>query len=247
MIVITVPSSAIYGIYGLYLKNVIVDLLKVIPFNMILKIFPGIRLDHPLPLARDGIITQQASKELYGGILIKLPSGVVAGPTAISNFISIYVYDVHTPIPDMHIGFIDPIPARQATFGIYRVNSELPYVMNVPTTADTEVEIFKRSAPFKIPGYPVPTETTLNHILRGLDTMASPVPKVLLHGLCGVITDEGAGHRESATELIGERLQQIHPRAVYLNSQAEMILFCNRLGNAVFNLARQVAPVTSSE
>jgi len=250
VIVITVPSSAIIGVYGLYLQNVIIELLKIVPFNMLLKIFPGIRLDPPLTLARNGIITQQASKELYGGILIKLPSfiqTIVNGTLNVTNYISIYVYDAKTLIPDMQVAFLDTIAARQATFGVYRVNTDLPFVMNSPATADTEVEIFKRSAPFKIPDYPIPSVTTLGHILRGLDTMASPVPKVLLHGLCGVFDDNGREGRETATRLLDERLPQIHPRAVNLSTYEEMIMFCNRLGNAVFNFVRQVAPVTSSE
>ena len=258
VIVSSVPASAIYGVYGLYLHNILIDLLTKVPFSMLLKLFPGIRLTKPLQLAHGGLVTQAFSEELYGGVLIKLPSithmgDPAFGPRGISvtNFISIYVYDVNTDIPDMIISYSDPNKAREATFGMYQVDQSIPFAINTPAegltgtlegNAERKTKVLLRSK--RVPGMGIlGTDTTLGATLSHINSVPSATPRVLLHGMCGSI-DGGNNVRESAAEVVAERLMRTHPRAVHLNSLWELNAFYARLSHAIVALAQQVEPVT---
>jgi hypothetical protein len=247
VIVTTVPSSAVFGVYALSLINMIAELLKYIPFSMLLKIFPGIRVSNtkPLVIAKDGHISQEFSNELYGGILIKLPTvkadAKEYGPLGlvVSNFFSIYVYDVNTYIPDMNIGYQDVDPARQAGFGLYKIDSSKPYVQD---TFKTNMKLFGRSdrvaGELGTPG----SVTTLGNLLQALQSPGEP--RVLFHGLCGSI-DGDASLREAATAAVTQRLTELHPKAVTLNSDEDFVAFIFKLGGAIMNLAQQISTVAS--
>ena len=247
VIVTTVPSSAVFGVYALGLINMLAEVLKYIPFSMLLKIFPGIRVSNtkPLVIAKDGNITQEFSNELYGGILIKLPTvkadGKEYGPLGlvVSNIFSIYVYDVNTYIPDMNIGYQDVDPARQAGFGLYKIDSSKPYVQD---NFKTNMKLFGRSdrvaGELGTPG----SVTTLGNLLKALQSPGEP--RVLFHGLCGSI-DGDASIREAATAAVTQRLTELHPKAVTLKTDDEFVSFIFKLGGAITNLAQQVSTVAS--
>jgi hypothetical protein len=212
-----------------------------------LKIFPGIRISNtkPLVIAKDGHITQEFSNELYGGILIKLPTAKEDakqyGPLGlvVSNIFSIYVYDVNTYIPDMNIGYQDPDAARQAGFGLYTIDSSKPYVQD---DFKSNMKLFGRSE--RVPGeLGTPgSVTTLGNLLQALQSPGEP--RVLCHGLCGSIEGD-ASLREAATAAVTQRLSEIHPKAVTLNSDEDFVSFIFKLGGAIMNLAQQVSTVAS--
>jgi len=252
VIVTTVPSSSVLGIYALAFMNMLSELLKYVPFSMLLKIFPGIRVSPstPLVIAHEGHITQEFSKELYGGILIKLPSTIFTGPEYgplpynVSNIFSIYVYDVNTYIPDMGVGYQDSNPVRQATFGMYRVDPSKPYVQDDEIIDESTMKLFGKSDRIEgdlgLPG----STTTLGKMIEALQTPESHTPRVLLHSLCGAIEGDGV-YREAATTAITKRLEELHPKAVVLNSKEELAPFLFQLAGAISRLAQQVATVAS--
>jgi len=248
VIVTTVPSSAVQGFFALTIINMLVEILKHVPFSMLLKIFPGIRLSEvsPLIIVNNGVITQEFSKELYGGIMIKLPTikedGKVYGPLGIvvSNYFSIYVYDVNTYIPDMNIGYQDVDAARQATFGLYAIDDTKPHE---PDDYITKIKIFNRSERRNVGSIGATgSVTTLGKLITALQSPGEP--RVLFHGLCGSI-DGDASVREAASATIGKRLSELHPRAVTLNSDEDFVAFIFKLGGAITNLAQQVSTVAS--
>lgn len=248
VIVTTVPSSAVFGIYALGLINMLVEILKHVPFSMLLKIFPGISVSNtkPLVIVNDGNITQEFSNELYGGILIKLPTAKENAPhygplgVVVSNIFSIYVYDVNTYIPDMNIAYQDVDPARQATFGLYKIDSTKPYVQD---DFKTYMKLFGRSERRNVGSIGAPgSVTTLGKLLTALQSPGEP--RILFHGLCGSIEGD-ASMREAATAAVTQRLFELHPKAVVLNSFEELTAFLQKLGTAIYNLAQQVTTVAS--
>ena len=84
--------------------------------------------------------------------------------------------------------------------------------------------------------------TTLGNLLKALQSPGEP--RVLYHGLCGSI-EGGANLREAATAAVTQRLTEIHPRAVTLNSDEDFVAFIFKLGGAISNLAQQVSTVAS--
>jgi len=247
VIVTTVPSSAVFGIYALGLINMLVEILKHVPFSMLLKIFPGIKLSQstPLVMVNDKHITQAFSNELYGGILIKLPTAkddaTPYGPLGlvISNIFSIYVYDVNTYIPDMNIAYQDIDATRQASFGLFKIDDTKPYVQD---DFKMKMKINERServgGSIVAPG----SVTTLGKLITALQSPGEP--RVLFHGLCGSIEGD-ASLRETATTIFTQRLFELHPKAVVLNSFEEFVAFLHKLGTAIYNLAQQVTTVAS--
>jgi hypothetical protein len=248
VIVTTVPSSAVWGRYALGLINVLVEILKHIPFSMLLKIFPGIKLSEstPLVMVNKEHITQAFSNELYGGILIKLPTVKENAPhygplgVVVSNIFSIYVYDVNTYIPDMNIAYQDVDVARQARFGLYEIDTTKPYTPDDYAKAETKLNERSERVESSIvaPG----SATTLGKLLK---TLQSPgEPRILFHGLCGSI-DGDASIRETATTIVTKRLFELHPKAVIINTHQEFTAFLHKLGTAIYNLAHQVTTVAS--
>jgi hypothetical protein len=84
--------------------------------------------------------------------------------------------------------------------------------------------------------------TTLGNLLKALQSPGEP--RVLFHGLCGSIEGD-ASLREAATAAVTQRLSELHPRAVTLNSDEEFVAFIFKLGGAISNLAQQVSTVAS--
>ena len=254
VVVLTVPSSAINMYESLFMQNVITELLKSVPFEMLIKLFPGINISPstPLPLKTGSSVSQQISSEIYGGFLIKIPSY----PHAIgfvTNFITIYVYDVNTNIPDMGITYADPTPEVQAMMGLYKVDLSRPFALNditsirIPHINIPKTKIVGRSAIYAPSGLgPVTpgTTATLGTMLAHLNTV--PVapggpPRILLHALCGTVGDAVVDRTEIAVK-IEQRLFEIYPRLPKLDT-SNFIEFNRRFGNAVMDLAQQIGTV----
>jgi len=255
VIVTTVPSSNLLQVGELVLYNMMIELIKHVPFDILLKLFQGIavRKDAPLCIITNGVVTQAFSKELYGGILIKLPTEKWGGILG-TNVLSIYAYDVNTDIPDMGIGYANKAQIDlEPTLGLYQItpgsayrNSRSYFHKNLRGLSFATVKSFldDRAVRYKLGPEKRTIEpgivTTLGAILASLNTAPTPTPRVLIISSCGNIDDTTA-------ELITQRLAETHPKAVLLNDISELITFFYRLVFATRALARQASPVMSYE